>query len=93
MNVTGTIGGSMAPKSKVDTSRYSGRLAERLTSLRVAAGLSVDEFARAITKAGYSVKEPTIYSWEQGRSSPHVEAFPAIAKVLKIAPGDVLPKR
>lgn len=90
---TVTLEASMAPKREVSTTKYAGRLAKRLTTLREHAGLSVADFATAVTKAGYPVKEPTIYSWEQGRSSPHIEAFPAIAKVLKLAPGDVLPPR
>lgn len=92
-NATSTVGGSMAPKRQVDTSTYSGKLAKRLTMLREKAGLSVEKFAEHVTKAGYEVKVPTIYSWEQGRSSPHVEAFPAISRVLKISIGELLPPR
>lgn len=85
--------GAVAPKKQVDTSQFTGRFAKRLTTLREEAGLTVEKFASKLTDAGYEIRGTTIYSWEQGRSSPHVEAFPAIAKVLKIAIADILPKR
>lgn len=91
MTATSTVGGSMAPKRQVDTSTYSGKFAKRLTMLREEAGLTVKKFAAAVTKAGYPVREPTVYSWEQGRSAPHIDALPAIAKALKLGTVDLLP--
>lgn len=93
MKMAEAIDRAVPAKRKLDTSTYTGRLAKRLTTLREAAGFSVEDFAKAVTKAGYPIKEPTVYSWEQGRSSPHVEAFPAVAKVLKTTPGEILPPR
>lgn len=80
--VTGTkMVGSMArPAHEPDPDTYFGRIALRLKSLRLAANLDPERAAAAITKAGYDVSAPTIYRWEQGRTQPHVEAFPAVAK-------------
>ena len=76
-------------RKNIDTSTYSGRFAVRLRMLREKAGLTVDELAEQL-----KVKPVTIYGWEQGRSVPHIESFPAIAEVFKIKhPRAILPEK
>lgn len=80
------------PKNEPDPSTYLGRVALRLTALRTAARKTVPEAAKSITAAGYRVSLNTVYSWEQARSTPHVEALPAIAQAYGLKrPGSVLP--
>lgn len=88
------MGGSMPrPPQEPDESTYFGRVALRLKHLRKAAKLDHEHAAGAITKAGYGVTASTIYRWEQGRTQPHVEAFPAIAKAYRLKTiRDILPK-
>lgn len=85
---------SMPPKNKIDTSTYLGRVAVRLHALRIEAGLSVEKLSDRLIKAGSKATPSTIYSWEQGRSTPHVSDLPLLAKVYKLdTPGDVLPPK
>lgn len=87
-------GGTMPPKRTIDTKTYLGRVAVRLTALRTEAGLSVESLVTALNKAGYPIAGPTVYAWEQGRSTPHVEALPHLAKIYRLkTPGEVLPTR
>lgn len=83
-----------APK-KPDETTYSGRFAARLRMLREKAGLTVDDVVAAIDKSNSSrrnsPKAGAIYSWEQGRATPHMDLFPAIAKALKVSIRDLLP--
>ena len=77
----------------VDTSTYSGRLAVRIRSLRIEAGLSVEDFAKRITKANYELSVTMAYKWEQNTHTPHSDAYPAIAKVLGVSVHELLPSR
>lgn len=70
------------PAKQVDTTTYSGRLAVRIHELRIKSGMTVDQLADAIRAQGFEVKKITVYSWERGASSPHVDAFPYIARAL-----------
>lgn len=79
------------PTKEPDPSSYLGRVALRLKNLRVAAGLDHAAGALRITAAGYDVSESTIYRWEQGRTQPHLEAIPAIAKAYGVSIRVVLP--
>lgn len=82
------MAGSMPrPASEPDVKTYLGRVALRLKLLRQAAKLGHDEAADKITKAGYEVTTSTIYRWEQGKTQPHVEALPAIAKAYRLKSG------
>jgi DNA-binding XRE family transcriptional regulator len=91
---TTKMGGSMPrPTLEPDDATFIGRVALRLKHLRKAAKLDHAHAATAISKAGYDVTTSTIYRWEQGRTQPHVEAFPAIAKAYHLkSTRDVLPK-
>ena len=73
------------PPKEPDDSTYFGRIALRLKALRIAANFDHDKAADRITKAGYSVAVSTVYRWEQGKTQPHVEALPAIAKAYGVS--------
>jgi transcriptional regulator with XRE-family HTH domain len=85
-----------APKSP-DLSTYSGRFAARLRALREKSGLSVEQVVARIEVANKSdrssPKVQSYYGWEQGKSTPHMDLFPAIAKVFKVAVYDILPEK
>ena len=81
-----------APKQP-DQSSYSGRFAARLRSLREKNGLTVDELAAAVSEAGHAVSPRSIYNWEQGTTSPPVNAYPGLAKAFKLkSPRVILPE-
>lgn len=88
----GRMGRTMPrPPSDPDPDTYLGRVAMRLKKLREAARLEPEKAAERITANGYAVSESTIYRWEQGKTSPHVEALPAIASVYGVHVRTVLP--
>jgi transcriptional regulator with XRE-family HTH domain len=81
------------PRKEPDQSRYSGRLAKRLRTLRDAAGVDIDDLAEKLTKAGYPVSTPTLYAWESGRLQIQLDALPYLAKALKVKVSDLLPEK
>lgn len=84
----------MPPKKPINEKTYLGRVATRLRALREDAGLSVEELSARLIAAGFQVKGSAIYAWEQGRSAPHVEVLPVLAKLYRLSsPGEVLPLR
>ncbi len=85
--VANTVG---RPAKPVDESNYSGRFAARLRKLRETAGLTGEEMADAITKAGYECQTRNYYRMESGRE-PSLNVIPAIAKVLGIKPRTIFP--
>ena len=72
-----------APKQP-DQTTYAGRFAARLRTLREKAGLTVDQLATAVSESGHDVAARSIYNWEQGKSSPPVNAYPPLAIALKL---------
>lgn len=80
------------PASEPDESTWHGRVAVRLRALRLLAKLDVERAAVAITKAGYEIAPPTLYKWEQGRSTPNLDALPAVAKAYGVPARSVIPK-
>lgn len=70
------------PANEVDVSTYSGRLAQRMKTLREKAGISTDQAAEAITAAGFTVATRTYYGWEAGSRQPPLDALPSIATAL-----------
>jgi transcriptional regulator with XRE-family HTH domain len=87
-------GRAMARQQKEpDTAQFSGRIAVRIRTMREAAGLSVEELAELISKAGYVVAAPTLYHWENGNRRPDLDAMPAIAKALRVPLVEFLPKK
>ncbi|HZZ70911.1 MAG TPA: helix-turn-helix transcriptional regulator [Pirellulales bacterium] len=82
------------PKSKLPSAAtYAGRLALRLRARRGDAGLTIPQFADALTRAGYKIATSTVYAWENGTLDPQLNALPALAKVLHVAIADLLPPR
>ena len=65
-----------------DESTYSGRFAARLRMLREKAGLTVDQVAQAISADGHTAAARAIYNWEQGKTSPPVNAYPPLSRAL-----------
>lgn len=64
-------------RREVDTTVYSGRLAERVRQLREAKGLSVEELA---DRVGFATM--TVYQWESGYRQINPDCYPALAKAL-----------
>lgn len=81
-----------APK-KPDETTYSGRFAARLRMLREKTGMTGMEFSAAIRQEGYKLGQRTYFDWETGRTTPPLDAFPVLAKVLKMkSPRTLLPE-
>ncbi len=70
-----------APKQP-DQSTFVGRFAARLRLLREKTGMTGEQAADAITKAGFEVASRTYYGWESGGRQPPLSALPAIAAGL-----------
>ena len=79
------------PPKPVDESTYAGRLAARLRALREDSGLTVAQAREALERAGVSVTEETVRSWERAASAPPVLTVPVLAAIYGVAPGEVLP--
>ena len=79
------------PAKPVDESTYAGRFAARLRKLRENAGLTGEEMADAITKAGYKCPKRTYYDWEACESQPPMNALPFIAQALQIQIRTIFP--
>lgn len=91
--IRGSIEGSVAKELKpVDQSTYAGRMAARIRLLRTERGMTVDQFAKAVTRKGYKVGTSTMYAWENGNLQPNIDAMPAMAKALKIDLRDLFPE-
>lgn len=71
-------------KKEPDSSDYLGRLAIRLRMLREKSGLTGEQAAEAITKAGFFVAMRTYYGWESAARQLPVIALPAIAKAFRL---------
>lgn len=75
----------MPRESKQPDSRlYSGRLAARIRAIRQANGLSVEDVAERMRRAGYDISAPTLYGWENGNRAAPLDAMPALARALKV---------
>lgn len=74
------------PRGEVDTSEYSGRLAESIKQRRERAGLSQEQLAEEM-----GVSSGTIYHWENGNASPKWNQVPALAAALGVKVHTLLP--
>lgn len=83
----------MSPAAKApDESTYSGRFAARLRMLREKTGMTGMQFSDAIRNEGYKIGQRTYFDWETGRTTPPLEAFPILAKLLGMkSPRTLLP--
>lgn len=92
MRATATMGGSMPPKSNIDTSTYSGRIAARIRELREARGWTVKELANRINAAGGSnLANSTVHGWDNGSRSIDCDFLPTVAKVFGLSVRSFLP--
>lgn len=80
-------------ENEVDSSRYAGRVAVRIRTLRKELGLTVEQLAKNVTKAGYTLAKTTLYHWENGTREPQLDALPALAKALKTTVHGLLPDK
>jgi ribosome-binding protein aMBF1 (putative translation factor) len=76
---------SAQPKEVART--MSGKFGARLAYLTEKAGLTPEEFADKIGRS-----RPAVYTYFAGRSVPHLEDWPIIAKVLGVSVKDLLPE-
>lgn len=83
----------MAPAPKPpDESTYSGRFAARLRMLREKRGMTGMQFSEAIRGEGYKLGQRTYFDWETGRTTPPIDVFPILAKLLGLkSPRYLLP--
>ncbi|MFH5806432.1 hypothetical protein [Alienimonas sp. DA493] len=79
------------PPKPVDQSTYSGRFAARLRELRERRELSVADLRDHLEDGGVKVVEETIRSWERNASTPPLDVFPVLARILYIKIGDMMP--
>lgn len=87
-------GADVAPaQKKPDTTKYAGRLAERIREFREASKMTVEKVAEEMNKRGYEISAPTLYHWENGQREPQLNALPTLAKVLKVPLLDLLPPK
>ncbi len=80
----GRMAGSMPPKSDIDTSTYSGRIAARLRELREAKGWTVKELTGRINGASppRKIAQSTVHAWDNGGKAINPDFFPAIARAF-----------
>ncbi len=81
------------PAKPIDQTSYSGRFAARLRMLREKQGLTGEQMAEAITRAGYECTLRAYYLWESSNAEPPLNAIPAIAGVFGIAVRTVFPTK
>lgn len=73
-------------RKEVDTSTYSGRLAESIRQRRERAGLMPEELAESL-----GVSRAIVFAWENGSKSPSIDKLPEIAAVLGISVRTLMP--
>lgn len=87
MTITRKFGKTMMKYVPPPEDRYSGRFARRLRELRIKAGLSQEDVAKAV-----GVALATYYQWESGKRQVALNYLPPLSKVLKIQIKDLLPE-
>lgn len=73
-------------RKSIDTSGYSGRLAQHLRSLVESKGLSIEEFADKCDLPASSV-----YAYLRGERGIPADTYPAMAKALGVTAEEFLP--
>lgn len=64
------------------------KIGDTLRESRISAGISVEQISDILTQKGYKASIKTIYSWENGNSSPGPDALLEMCDIYKI--GDIL---
>jgi transcriptional regulator with XRE-family HTH domain len=62
----------------------------RIRARRVELGLSLNDLARLLDRAGDPISPQGIQAWESGRTSPTVDRVARVAAVLGVTPADLL---
>lgn len=81
-----TMGGSMPPKSDIDTSTFSGRVAARLRELREAKGWTVAELQERINNRlakERRVAQSTVHGWDNGSRKIDPDLYPLLASIFQ----------
>lgn len=84
----------MPPKRKIDTKRYSGRVAARMRALREERGWLVRELAVEINRLlppAKRVEASTVHGWDNGNRTIDPDLYPTIARVFSLSIAEFLP--
>ena len=60
------------------------KIGDTLRESRISAGISVEQISAILTRKGYKASIKTIYSWENGNSSPSPDALLEMCDIYKI---------
>ena len=60
------------------------KIGDTLRESRISAGISVEQISDILTRKGYKASIKTIYSWENGNSSPSPDALLEMCDIYKI---------
>ena len=60
------------------------KIGDTLRESRISAGISVEQISDILTRKGYKASIKTIYSWENGNSSPNTDALLEMCDIYKI---------
>lgn len=95
MRATATMGGSMPPKSNIDTSTYSGRIAARMRELREQRGWTVAELCERLNRelrGDMKIAVQTLHSWDSRKRRIDSDYLPAIAGAFGLSVRAFIPK-
>lgn len=83
---------TMPPKRKIDTKRYSGRVAARVRALREERGWLVQDLAKAVNDLLIKpVAVSTVHGWDNGSSKIDPDLYPTLARVFGLKLSEFLP--
>lgn len=71
-------------RKELDTSEYSGRVADRFRYLLDRKGMEVTELQQHLKTAGHDVPIPTLYKYLNGTRTLPMDLVPHIAKALRV---------
>lgn len=74
--------GGMPPRTEIDTSTYSGRVAQRMRDLRTEKGWTVADLLERVNRllpAEMRIAQPTLHGWDRGLRKIDPDYYPAIA--------------
>jgi transcriptional regulator with XRE-family HTH domain len=89
---TGTKMAAMPPRKEIDTSTYSGRVAQRMRDLRTERGWTVKDLAERVKLDSEPIAQQTLHNWDRGKRKIDPDFYPAIAKAFGISLNRFLPK-
>jgi len=86
----------MPPKRKIDTTKYSGRIAARVRALREERGWTVAKLAEEINRhlsEEEAAAPSTAHSWENGSRKIDPDLYPVLARVFRMKLYEFLPAK